>query len=492
MRYRNISLNNTNGRYNLIKYDGECWDKQLEEFDENLVDYVKTYPTLLTEASDGNQAYMIVQGTNSVIGVLLIETSTDEKDLDIELEFKKVWFNYDKYNNEMKNFKALIDSLKLYFHDKENIEIEIHNDIDLSKIYPHQYKRMPYGPNYVTYRCVNEKNRLIPKLIEEINYDKSDCLASHQGFKISNDRSASVDDELLKEIHSGTIPSNELFNKVDGVELVDIFSDKVVQKTRVVKAFRNGDINVKVTNNNQWMDNYTFNYNVLGNGFKFHREFPKSSNDKQYTRGFFDIEVEDNSIYSEVRYGDFTIKSEKESGKKKITYISPVVDNSSIYIEAYGEGKDIKRYYIDFRTHKKSTGKINGVYSLRIVPEYDTLKFNEYSRRGRKIADLSHDLDDYKYFDNSIADNLKELVYVGLSVVDARVAEKNKNGKNKTRISPYLTNYVNDFNERYLDAVFALEQVKHEIPLPYLRNRVQEFTTSAKLDIGKPIQKIKI
>ena len=503
MRYRSISLNSYNGKdsnYSLIKYEDKYkkYLNELKDLDSNLYNCVKECPSLYSEKSD-HQAYMIFKGDKLCVGAIYIGTSTDEKDLEIEVEFNEKYF--DNKQDVLGAFENLLDSLKLYFWDKENIEIYLHNNVNLAKVNRYQYDEKIYGEDYITYVCKNGKNKLITKLLTEIGY--INLTSDTNGTRYSNafvnkDVDGIIDRKILDEINDGSIPFDELFNKVTQVKYIDILPHLNFTKTRIAKIFRDGQINVEMQNNKLNMTEYTFDYNVLYNNFKFHRIFPKSSDDKRFTKGYFDVAIEDNSIYSNVRYGDLNIIDLKESGKKKITYTSPVIENSSIYIEAYGENEQIDNCYIDFRTHKKSTGKINSVYALRVKPKYDIIRFNKYSRQGLRSHDFSlllayTDKELYEDIMNGdlTQENINRLICVSIFVANQIADEFNSKGISKAYISRNLIYAVPNINEAYLDAVFALEQVKDEIASSHLRKNIEHFTNVLDQDKNNRFQKVK-
>lgn len=495
MRYRSISLNSYNGKdsnYSLIKYEDKYkkYLNELKDLDSNLYNCVKECPSLYSEESD-HQAYMIFKSNKQCVGAIYIGTSTDEKDLEIEVEFNEKYFN-DK-QDVLETFENLLDSLKLFFWDKGNIEIYLHNNINLAKINKYQYVRKVYGKDHITYVCKNEKKELIPKLLTEICYINLPCgndATRYSNAYVNKDIDGIIDRKILNEINNGSIPFDELFNKVKQVKYIDILNYLNATKMRIAKISRDGHINIEMQNNKLNMTEYTFDYNVLYNSFKFNRVFPKSSDDKRYTKGYFDVGIEDNSIYSNVRYGDINVIDLKESGKRKITYTSPVLNNSSIHIEAYGKNEQIDKCYIDLRTHKKSTGKINGVYALRVNPKYNSICFNSYSRKGLCSYDFSYLLANankelYENLMNGCLtqENINRLIFLSILVTKQIADNFNSKGISKSNVSASLISDLPDINDAYLNAVFTLEQVKDEIVSSHLRKNVERFTNI--LDLGK-------
>ena len=136
MRYRNISLNDNKGRmYYLIKYSDEfkSKEKEMKNFDEWLVKEVLGRPSSLSELSE-EQGYMLLDESSELLGLVKIGTSCDEKDLELELEFSDEKLPF--LENKLEVFYTLLDKLELFFYDKNNIEIQIHNGINLSVCNP--------------------------------------------------------------------------------------------------------------------------------------------------------------------------------------------------------------------------------------------------------------------------------------------------------------------------------------------------------------------
>ena len=216
MKYRSITLNgNKNHQYKLVKYNDENSIKllKLNNPDKELVDCVKEWPKVYSELSE-HQSYMIYDHKKCV-GLICITTSTNERNLEL-----KVWFD-DKYfesNNEILNvIYQLIDSLGLYFYDKENIEIELVNDIDLSKIDSFKFKKNIYDENLTTYMCSNKiYNVMIPALIDEIIETEKNLIDWKQYWNQSFDMCSyqdydyDIDYPLFEEYEQGIVSLEEM------------------------------------------------------------------------------------------------------------------------------------------------------------------------------------------------------------------------------------------------------------------------------------------
>lgn len=169
MKYRSITLNgNKKYTYSLVKYTDK-YKIHLEEFrkvNSELADNVEQCPKIYSEQSD-HQCYMIIRDECHCVGAIYIGTSTDEKNLEIKVHFDEKYF--ETYNDIVALIEQLVDSLSLYFYDKQNIEIELINNIDLSQFNRFRFKKNVYDAKITTYTCSNEKNNiLIPSIINEM------------------------------------------------------------------------------------------------------------------------------------------------------------------------------------------------------------------------------------------------------------------------------------------------------------------------------------
>lgn len=490
MRYKNISLNDNNGNmYYLIKYSDAYKDKeeQIEKFNEYLASSIISMPSSLSELSD-HQGYMLLDESSNLLGLVIVGSSCNEKDLELEVEFDDEKLK--SLESKVDVFNTLLDKLELFFYDKDNIEIEIHNDIDLSKIDPKRFKRMSYSENLVTYVHKNEKKDVISRLIEEIRYASGDnsTLGKRNGIKINNEAfDISVDKDLLEEVENGNIPLTEIFNKINSLEWTDIVD---LSHHRIVKASKTG--HMKVTETANYMGSYpeskyVLDYNVSRPGFTLVGEL---FDGVDYT----DIKVEDHRYYTRVSYDRMTFIKAKESGKTKIIYRGPKIGTTSVAFEMYGEDDTINRLNVDIKNHKKSTGKVNGTYALRFHSRYKECKWSlaslrYYNRSGLRSADYC------KYLEENDPILIEDVIKNGFNgenvqqLINATVKTINGNIN-------YFPNVhhieIPNFEDEYNKVTSIVTSIQENTPLPFLREQLSAFSNSGfKKEKTEVVQKKK-
>lgn len=474
MKYRSISLNgNKSSHYSLVKYNDEYKDYlvELRNMNKKLADSVEQCPKIYSELSE-HQSYMIFQGEYKCVGAINIGTSTDQKNLEIEVQLNDKYFSSQQEIIEV--IEQLVESLKLYFFDKENIEIHLINNIDLSKINFYKYHKKIYDENLTTYICSNKRNNLlIPKLIEEVSKTEK-CLTDwRQSWwqSIGDDELHYLFDlELMNAIDKGTVTLPELFNKVETLLWTKIDSAK---STRSIIFSRNGQI--EFSKNSRDLKNgidYEFIYNILSDSFNLKS---KSRTDLKKTT----LDIEENSYFTNIKTSQLNILRSKENKRKKINYISPVIENSSISMELWtDEQNEIESCYVDFRTHK-SNGKINGLYALRIAPQryYDSFSIRFISRKGSRYRDFSGEIsENEEELISTIVDGkitielIDELIRKVIPIVNNRA-----NNYKKQSISTMNETIISDFIDSEIQAINFVKQIKGEIPLPHLQENLEKF-----------------
>ncbi len=242
MKYRSFSLNG-NERYNdLIKYNYR-YNLELDELrkmNRKLADFVETCPKLFSELSE-NQSYMIFVAATCV-GAIYIETSTNGKNLEVEIQFIEKYFESKTKMVEL--LEQIIESLKLYFWDKENIEIKLNHNIDLSQINNYKYQKNVYDENITTYICSNKQNNILfSKLVNEMigaeRYLTNLGQSWTQEFEISHELQYPLDKKLLEEIYNGSLSIPEMFYKAKSIVWPNINS---INSHRQIDFSRNGQV----------------------------------------------------------------------------------------------------------------------------------------------------------------------------------------------------------------------------------------------------------
>ncbi len=474
MKYRNISLNgNKYYYYGLAKYNDE-YKKFLEKLriiNEDMADSVEHCPKIYSESSE-HQSYLILQSNYRCVGAINIETSTDERNLEVEIQLNEKCFNSQEKIIEL--IEQLIESLKLYFFDKEKIEINLINNIDLSKINPYKYHKRVYDENLTTYTCTNKKNNLlIPKLVEEIISTEKNLTDWGQSWRQiygKHELYYDFDLELMNEIKNGTVTLPELFSKVETMIWTNINSGK---SSRSISFSKNGIIDF--TKNSHDLKNgvdYEFSYNILNNNFNMKSKSRKNSKKEL-------LEINEDSFFTNIKINQINILHSKETKRKRINYTSPIIHNSSIAVELLiNEENEIERCYVDFRTHKNN-GKINGLYALRIAPEryFDKFSMRFISRKGYRYSDFSEEIlkNEEELFSAIIDGNLTVELIDELIRKVIPIINKKSIIYNKQPISPINEKLISNLIGSETKAFNFVKQIKGEIPLPHLQENLEEF-----------------
>ena len=261
MKYQSISLNNQNNQnltYSLIKYN-EHYQKYLPELrklDKKLVNYVILCPKIYNNLSE-YQSYMIFEEKNKCVGATYINAA--DENLKVELHLNKKYLTDTEIVNLIETF---IESLKLYFYNKEQIELKLINKIDLTQYKKDKYQKNIYDEDTVTFTCSNKNNNiLIPSLINEITKCKQSLIATKSFWQedyIFNDLN-DIDKPIYSTINNFNL--EEMFYKVEKIQFNNILTAKT--KRNIIFS-RNGDIKYQKTNHCRQDE---INYNILENSF---------------------------------------------------------------------------------------------------------------------------------------------------------------------------------------------------------------------------------
>lgn len=453
MKYRSISLNGNQGRhYSLVKYNKWYQDYliELSKMNKELAQLVLKYPSIYDEASN-IQSYMIFQGEYNCVGAIIIDATKLEK-LEVKVQLNEKYFTSQQDVFEV--VEQIVESLKIFFYDKKNIEINLLNDLDLSTIDCQNYHKA--DSNLKIYNCSNEKNILIPKLIEEvISAEKklTDWRQSWWQDLENHELHYNFDRELINAIDNGTVTYPELFSKFKTLIWRNIASKNA---TRFIAFSRTGDIAFSKTLKKDG-SNYEFSYNVMKDGFKLRVNGE-------------DLIVDDNKYFTNIRTKQVNILQGKENKRKFITYVSPIINNFSIAMDIWvNESNEIEKCNIDFRTHK-GNGKINGIYILRLNPSnIDKCSIRFVSRKGNIdfITNL-FGIDEVSKFEGKITfEMINEFVNKVISFINK------KEGLIKNQI------VFNEFDvvTQKKQIINFLKQLKDEIPLPILQERIDKIVS---------------
>lgn len=469
MKYRSFSLNG-NKRYNhLIKHDSRYKLDELREMNRKLADYVENFPKFFSELSE-TQSYMICSA-GTCVGAIYIETSPNEKNLEIEIQFIEKYFESKTKMVEL--LEQIIESLKLYFWDKENIEIKLNHNIDLSQINSYKYQKKVYDENITTYICSNKLNNILfPKLVNEMigaeRYLTNLGQSWTQKLKISQDYDYPLDKRLLEEICNGSLSIPEMFYKTKSIVWPSINS---INSHRLIDFSRNGQVQfIKKSKKENGID-YEFNYNVLSDNFNFKTtSFIEDEN----------LEIEDNGLFTNIKSVTFDIFQLKENKRKRIIYSTPIIDYSSVSIELWLDENGIERCYIDFRTHKGK--KISGIYALRLFLKNNIFSLRFINRRGAKYNDFAQVLahDDEELYSTILNGRITmeivaELIKKVIPIINRSVDKSNNHGNNKKYVSELNNSNIMKFLSFEKQLINFLKQIKDEIPLPHLKESLEKF-----------------
>lgn len=476
MKYKSITLNGNKGvPYSLVKYTKEYkrYLEKLRELNPELADCVEQCPKIYSEQSE-HQSYMIFSGRRDCVGAIYIGTSIDEKTLEIKLQFDEKYF---KTNADIVAvIEQLVDSLGLYFYDKENIEIELCNDIDLSQFNKFRFKKQVYDDKITTYTCSNRNHILIPAILNEMNQTEKKLLEWNQAwtqkFNICSfrDYDYELDGVLLDEYVKGIVSASEMFYKAESISWHGIVSTK---STRSIDFYRDGKIHFNKHSNEINGINYDFDYYVLGDGFTFK------------TYGFLKkdtLEIDDNNYYTRIGLKNLSILKSKDNQRKSINYKTPIINDSSIEVQLWeDEENTIERCYIDFRTHK-GNGKVNGLYALRIVPKCNICTLRFISRDGSRYGDFSKQLVENSeelytaiFEGNLTYELIDELIRKVIPIINCRAI----NSSRKT-VARENNTVICNVLEIENQAINFIKQIKGEIPLSHLQSNVENFVENNK------------
>jgi len=168
MEYRNIIFTKSNKWPLALIEDTEEYEKYLEQikrYNTQLADIVEKCPKMYSEICE-HQSYMIFLGENYCVGAIYIGTSFDEKNLELEIHFDEKYICLPEEINEIT--EHIVDGLSYNYPNKEEIEIRLLNDVDLSRYHKYKYVKKVYNEKLTTYTCKNKyKNIGIKRTLEK-------------------------------------------------------------------------------------------------------------------------------------------------------------------------------------------------------------------------------------------------------------------------------------------------------------------------------------
>ena len=153
MEYRSIMFTkNEKWPLALIKYTEEYrkYLDQIKRYNRDLADSIERCPKIYSELSE-HQSYMIFLGEDYCIGGINITTSCDEKNIELEIHFNEKYICLQDEINEIT--EHIVDNIAYNFPNKEELEIRLLNNVDLSS--NHKYIKKVYSEKLTTYTCKN-------------------------------------------------------------------------------------------------------------------------------------------------------------------------------------------------------------------------------------------------------------------------------------------------------------------------------------------------
>ena len=477
MKFKSTKLYG-NGNYLLVKYT-DNHKLQLERFkklNSDLAKDVEVYPSIYSEDSE-YQSYIISKGINNCVGIIAIETNPFYNDLLIKLQIDE-----NKFNNECEIvtfIDQLVDNIGVRFYKKNKINILLSNDIDLSK----------YNDKYTSnHKIIN--NQLIEVYSYSNVYNNTLYTALINEMVSANDELTNLGQSWTEKINNSSIEYDlnngytpdiaELLYSCESISWNDIRSKKGTKKR--ITFSKDGNITYDKIAPHYGKMSYRFDYNLMSNGFTLKNRYFLVDNS---------IEIINNNSYAEIKYKNLSVKYIKETNEKVLEYKPPTSNNSSIDTTLWLKEDNIEKCYIDFNTHKND-GRINGKYSLRIRPSHDSdnkqFTLNFASRKGMKGRDFSNILlkEDEELFTQIISgeltyDLINELIEKVISIIT-----DNKLYYNKQKIDIEKT-YI-DFYSIEKEVFNFISGIKGELPLPHLKNIVQNFVDEYRLNLEDTVQ----
>lgn len=482
MKYRTTGLNE---KLALVKYSKKYKNylHRLREMNPMLALLVQKGPEIYDEESN-IQSYMIFE-RERFIGAIKIDSSLSDASLDVEIHLDDRYYNYPL--RIVSTIDSIVSALKQFFSDKESIEIRLHNPVDLSE-HNHEYHKNIRSEFLTTYTCLNRNAGIRQKLINEIEEtEKSLTDLGLSWIECVDFRALEniYDKELYEEIRKGTASRSDMFNRLEELTWYGIQSKKANRK---ITFNRDGLIYFeKFSENYDKGINYTFNYNISRNGFLLN----SWRGPKRYNQDV--LFIDSDSISTTIKTNQISALCVRDTNEKRINYVSPIVNNSSISVEIWINGENkIERCYIDFRTHKKC-GRINGIYILRLVPSriFNNFEIRFIGRDGSRGDDYSDIVKaaSPELYDAVTRGNIDPVVISALAEVVVSVINEAPD-KDILSLDTNIASLVGNVMPEYKKAVDFVKQIEDEIPLPYLheclRNFIEEFAPKTD-DIQKRV-----
>lgn len=186
------------------------------------------------------------------------------------------------------------------------------------------------------------------------------------------------------------------------------------------------------------------------------------------------VDIDSNSFFTSIVLNNYKIIIDNKANSKEINYFS---DDKKISIQIVLNNEDkIEKCYIDFRTFKESTQKVNGVFALRLYPKYNERTLRILYRSGMVSFDLLENIlkKDIELYDLLINQELTVQCINNLIIRMIPLLNELAEKYNRPTIKDNLEDKF-DLNKPANDVVSYLTDIKDEIPSSHLQMLIQNI-----------------
>lgn len=442
---------------------------------QEFIDNIKKNIDVFKEEKDSKIYALIAnkQFKKEIIGIITISESINPLNLRT-----KILLGYSKSGSKtIELLNQIIDKLKLVYYDKNAIELELLNDINLKNYFPHNYT-ITREENKAIYTYSNNlNNKTLPALEYEINSTKEKLNSEGNNIldiPIIDNTNPAFDDIIAEKLVNGTLTITDLFSKYKEIQLL---AGNPTKPISYIDFERDGTISYISKNlHSNVLATYQIKSNVNNNGLVLNagNDITKETNNK-----LKDLHI--SKTANDFRIETKEIKIEQFNKKlRRIIYTSPIFNKNSLLIQLYIDKDDIiRKCYIDFRIHGKNN-KIKGNYNLRIRSQADINEFsiNYYGRKGiKKDIEFSHVVKrNHQELYDSITNN--DITMELIDELIPKIIETINNRANISKLPQFsqvensVISIINDIHKQIL---LYIEQIKDEIPVPHLSNILEDF-----------------
>ncbi len=394
MTYESISLNNEGSRkfglVNITKEDFACYEKAIETLDPNFVSQAyEIFNDNIYAATKDHKIYSIqLEKYEGIIGIVYI-SSVDDQKVSLKLIINNNAIIFKEAIPQL--IKALLETLKYIYNDKDIIELEVINNI-IPPISEFNYTTQTSNNNTIVTLDNRKTKSNISQLCEDISETKKtffpEPFDSEIDYKLANDSALryGFDDDYMDKLENGSITIPELFLKHQAITIKNHRTVITTNQLEKIEEIFNFDRVGRISYTSQLIceDNLKKPVNVISN---FTQDQLSLSFDEKNDG---EIIASSTPFHSTIKTKQIRVEG-YPNRKKTIEYKSPIVQKSSIYVTLIMDTNNkIQKCYIDFRFHRRNN-KIRGHYNLRIkdISYGDRLSLY-YVGHKQKDSDISH------------------------------------------------------------------------------------------------------